>query len=90
MEREHIITIYKGDTGVVIRLPVQGKQRLLEEREFLAKMVGREFAEESASLPKSDPGHDFYELNAEQYIQFLDFRKRLNDEERRLRLTGDR
>jgi hypothetical protein len=78
MEREYIITIY---TGPVIRLPVWGKQRLLRERQFLAEMVGQEFAAHSASLPESDPGHDFYELTDEQYIQYLDFRKQLNDEE---------
>jgi hypothetical protein len=80
MERENIITIY---TGPVIRLPVRGKQRLLRERQFLAEMVGQEFAAHSASLPESDPGHDFYELTDEQYIQYLDFRKQLSDEERR-------
>jgi hypothetical protein len=80
MDREYIITIYKGP---VIRLPVRGKQRLLNERQFLAEMVGHEFAAHSASLPESDPGHDFYELTEEQYIKYLDFRKQLNDEERR-------
>jgi hypothetical protein len=52
MEREYIITIY---IGPVIRLPVWGKQRLLRERQFLAEMVGQEFAAHSASLPESDP-----------------------------------
>jgi hypothetical protein len=80
MEREHIITIYKG---VVIRLPVRGEQRLLKERQFLAEMVGHEFAAHSSSLPESDPGHDFYELTDEQHSKYLDFRSKLNDEERR-------
>jgi hypothetical protein len=80
MEREYIITIY---TGPVIRLPVRGEQRLLKERQFLAEMVGYEFAAHSASLPESDPGHDFYELTDEQYMKYLDFRKQLNDDERR-------
>jgi hypothetical protein len=80
MDREYIITIY---TGSIIRLPVRGKQRLLKERQFLAEMVGYEFAAHSASLPESNPGHDFYELNDKQFIQYLDFRKQLNDEERR-------
>ena len=80
MEREHIITIY---TGSVMRLPVLGRQRLLKERQFLAQIVGHEFAAHSAALPESDPGHDFYELSDEQFIQYLDFRKQLNDEELR-------
>ena len=79
MDREYIITIYKGP---VIRLPVRGEQRLFKERQFLAEMVGHEFAAHSWSLPESDPGHDFYELTDEQYIRYLDFRKQLNDEER--------
>lgn len=79
MEREYIITIY---TGPAVMLPVRGKQRLLKERQFLAEMVGHEFATHSASLPESDPGHDFYELSDQQLIQYLDFRKQLNDEAR--------
>jgi hypothetical protein len=79
MEREYIITIY---TGPVIRLAVRGKERLLRERRFLAEIVGHEFAAHSWSLPESDPGHDFYALSEEQLNDYLDFRKRLNDEER--------
>jgi hypothetical protein len=80
MAREYIITIYKGP---VIRLPVLGEQRLLKERQFLAEMVGHEFVAHSSSLPEANPGHDFYELTDAQYSKYLDFRSKLNDEERR-------
>ena len=70
-----IFTIYKSP--VVITMAVNGKARFLREQAFLDQFLGR-FT--SSCDGKPEPGENFYVLEEEQFVAYLDFRRQMRVE----------
>ncbi len=74
-----ILEIYHK--GVVSRAPVRGKKRFLLERSFLDDIMVQEFGgRRDKTRPIGDPSRDFFEVNDEQFDDYLTFRRRLDRE----------
>jgi hypothetical protein len=63
--------------GVVLEMPVRGRQRFLLERAFLDDLTGR--VQDGSQRPVPDPGRDLYYFdNDEQLAAYFAFRKKLD------------
>ena len=78
-DREYAIQIYHMPAEIIF--PVPGKDRFLKEIAFLDELSGWPSSGSGRFVPDSVDG--YYVLDDEQYIKYLDFRKQLNDEERK-------
>ena len=75
-QQRFVIEVYHN--GVCFKAPVQGRDRYLKEKAFLAELTG-DTTYEASNRPVPDPPGDFYMLDDEQLGEYSAYRKLLEE-----------